>query len=112
MANFAHITLGKTAAAVAIVSMISAVSLAYVSGAQSTGMTQKNELRDVLCRIDRRCPNADVVARTHSASTAFADLTQKSDLRGLLCRIDRRCPNAEVIARQSSRVHTAEMTVR
>ena len=110
MANFAHITLGKAATALALISIISAVSLAQVSRVQSTGLSQQTELSDLLCRIDRRCPTGDAIARRLSAPAAVADLTPTSDLRGLLCRIDRRCPTLGAVAHEASKVQIAENT--
>jgi len=51
----------KAAAAVAVVGMISAFSVGLLSGAPftpaaTTDLAGQSELRDLLCRIDHRCP--------------------------------------------------------
>jgi hypothetical protein len=127
--NAKRVTIGsacKTAAAVAIVGMISAVSVSLLSGAPFTpaatmDLTHQTELRDLLCRIDHRCPTTgDLAARESSKSlssaqfapSADADLTDQSELRSLLCRIDHRCPTAKDVAREASKIRTAENTAR
>ena len=58
--NAKRVTIGsvcKVAAVAAIVSMISAFSADRLSSAHfaAADLTQQTELRDLLCRIDRRC---------------------------------------------------------
>jgi hypothetical protein len=127
MTTFAHTTqiargnakrltigsVGKAAAAVAIVGMASMFSMAQLSNAHfaptvGTDVTHQSDLRDLLCRIDRRCPATHLAA----APAVAADLTHQSDLRDLLCRIDRRCPSTGLATREASRMQTAELTAR
>jgi hypothetical protein len=85
---------GKTAAAVAVVGLISAVSVGLWSGAPFTPaasmeLANQTELRDRLCQIYRHC-------------------THQTELRDLLCRIEHRCPSTG----EASRMQTAEITAR
>src|SRR5215470_11038759 len=97
--NANRLTIGsvcKVAAVAAIVSMISVFSADRLSRAHvaAAGLTQQTELRDLLCRIDRRCADAGVVARLSG--------------RGMMCRIDRRCPTAH----ETATMQVAETDVR
>src|SRR5262249_55269140 len=77
-----HVTMGsvcKVTAAAAIVSTISAFSADQMSRAHfaptaGTDLAHQSELRDLLCRIDRRCPSAHVPPRvpTRVAVGSFA----------------------------------------
>lgn len=76
-----HVTIGsvcKVAAAAAVVSMISVFSADQMSRAHfaptaGTDLAQQSELRDLLCRIDRRCPSVHDASRvrTAAANSAF-----------------------------------------
>jgi hypothetical protein len=97
--NAKRVTVGsvcKVAAVAAIVSMISVFSADRLSRAHvaTADITQQTELRDLLCRIDRRCADVGVVARLSG--------------RGMMCRIDRRCPTVY----ETARVQAAEVAVR
>ncbi len=64
----------KAAAAVAVVGMISVFSVGLLSGAPFTpaatmDLARQSELRDLLCRIDHRCPTKDLAAREPSRIT-------------------------------------------
>jgi hypothetical protein len=61
----------KAAAAVAVVGMISVFLVGLLSGAPFTpaatrDLARQSELRDLLCRIDHRCPPKDLAARQAS----------------------------------------------
>ena len=84
--NAKRVTIGsvcKVAAVAAIVSMISVFSADRLSSAHfaAADLTQQTELRDLLCRIDRRCqtgtrdlarryPSAYETARVQAAEIA------------------------------------------
>jgi hypothetical protein len=95
-----RVTIGvvcKVAAAAAIVTMISVFSADQMSRVRfaptvAMDLTHQSELRELLCRIDRRCPDAGIVARLSG--------------RGIQCRIDRRCPTT------SESVQAAEIAAR
>jgi hypothetical protein len=75
--NAKRLTIGsvcKVAAVATIVSMISVFSADRLSSAHfaTADLTQQTELRDLLCRIDRRCPHqtAYETARVQAAEIA------------------------------------------
>jgi hypothetical protein len=62
---------GKAATAVAVVGMISVFAVGLLSSAPFTpaatmDLAHQSELRDLLCRIDHRCPTKDLAARQAS----------------------------------------------
>jgi len=71
-----HVTIGsvcKVAATAAIVSMISVFSADQMSRTHfaptaGTDLAHQSELRDLLCRIDRRCPSAHDASRVQTAA--------------------------------------------
>ena len=71
--NVKRVTIGsvcKAAAAAAVIGMISMYSVDQLSRAQAVvaaNPTPPSELRDLLCRIEGRCPTAHDVSRMRTA---------------------------------------------
>jgi hypothetical protein len=133
MTTFAHATqttgsskrvtvgfVGMAIAAVALFGMITVSWIAQTSGAQvpvvAMADTHQSDLQGFLCRIDRRCPTANLATREApsraQAPIVATDATHQSDLQNLLCRIDRRCPATNLATDEASRMQIAEMTAR
>jgi hypothetical protein len=119
--NSKRVTIGSVVVAVAaaLVGMIMVFSVAQSSGAQApivaTDATHQSDLQGLLCRIDRRCPTANLATReapSRAHAPAAVDVTHQSDLQSLLCRIDRRCPATNLATDEAPRIQIAEITAR
>ncbi len=69
--NAKRVFIGSAGKAVAVVGMISVFAVGLLSGAPFTpaatmDLAHQSELRDLLCRIDHRCPTKDLAARQAS----------------------------------------------
>jgi hypothetical protein len=68
----------KDAAAIAVVGVILLFSITQMSSGQfapsaPTGIAKQSELRDLLCRIDHRCPSASDIAVREASKARTAE---------------------------------------